>query len=64
MTTETIYVPILDGIQARVEIQIIQDSPFEGAPLERPIRRAPTARELHTLADLLTRRIYQFHPIE
>lgn len=25
-------------------------------------RRAPTARELHEVAGLLTRRVYQFHP--
>ena len=60
--TETIYIPILEGIQARVEIQIIEE-PAIPAALEPQLRRAPTARELHTIADLLTRRIYQFHPI-
>jgi len=62
-TTETLYVPILDGLTARVEIQILQE-PAAPTPGERPNRRAPSARELHTIAEALTRRIYQFHPID
>lgn len=61
--TETLYLPIGPGLSARVEIQIIQE-PAAPTPNERPIRRAPTVSELHTVADGLTRRIYQFTPID
>lgn len=61
--TETLYIPLAEGLSARVEIQIIME-PAAPPPGERPTRRAPTARELHTIADALARRVYQFHPIE
>lgn len=60
---ETIFVPLAEGLSARVEIQVIQE-PAAPTPGERQIRRAPTAGELHAIADLLTRRIYQFHPLD
>lgn len=61
--SETIYIPLAPGIQARVEIQLILE-PAAPTPQERPVRRCPTARELHHTAEALLQRIYQFHPIE
>lgn len=60
--SETIYIPLEAGLQARVEIQIIEE-PLP-SPNERPLRRAPGAGELHRTAEQLLRRIYQFHPID
>ena len=59
---EVLYVPLSENTQARVLIEIIED-PLP-TPGERPIRRQPTVRELHSAAEGLLRRVYQFHPIE
>lgn len=58
-TSERIYVTLDDANEATVEITITTRG--LGA-VDPPIRRAPTARDLHRLADSLARRIYQFHP--
>lgn len=63
MSSETLYIPLADGLQAKVEIQLIAD-PAIPSPNERPIHRAPTVRELHNTAEQLLKRVYQFHPIE
>ena len=59
---ETLYVPIGDGCQARVSIEVIEEG--LPSPNERQIRRRPTVRELHTTADALLRRVYQFTPVD
>lgn len=57
--TEKLYLPLDATTEAVVEITI--KTRGLGA-IDPPTRRAPTAKELHTVAGLLTRRIYQFTP--
>lgn len=57
-TMETLYLPMEAGVEAVVTIQIKSAQPG----IDRPQRRAPTVSELKTVAELLTRRVYQFTP--
>lgn len=55
--TEKLFLPIDAHTDAVVEITI--KTRGLGA-IDPPTRRAPTAKELHQVAGLLTRRVYQF----
>lgn len=58
-TSEKLYLPLDGSTEAVVEITI--KTRGLGA-IDPPTRRAPSAKDLHQVAELLTRRIYQFHP--
>lgn len=60
--SEILYLQVAEGLSARVDIQMVQE-PGIPTPNEPVTRRAPTVRELHEVAELLLRRVYQFHPI-
>jgi hypothetical protein len=60
--SEIIYLSLGEGLSAKVEIQMIQE-PALPTPNEPVTRRAPTVRELHEVAELMLRRVYNFHPI-
>jgi hypothetical protein len=60
--TETVYLPLREGISARLEIRITEE-PAAPTPNEREIHRAPTASELDAIADGMKRRVYQFQPL-
>lgn len=57
--SEKLFVTLDATTEAVIEITI--KSRGLGA-IDPQTRRAPTARELHQVAGLLTRRVYQFHP--
>lgn len=57
-TSEKLYLPLDATTEAVVEITI--KTRGLGA-IDPPTRRAPSAKDLHQVAELLTRRIYQFH---
>ncbi len=59
--SQTLYLPLATGVQAKVEIQIIVD-PSCPTPNEMPAHRAPTVEELHTAAQRLLDRRWRFHP--
>ncbi len=56
-TSEKLYLPLDATTEAVIEITI--KTRGLGA-IDPPTRRAPTAKELHEVAGLLTRRVYQF----
>jgi hypothetical protein len=57
--SEILFLPLDQTSEAVLQVTIITSG--LGA-VDPPTRRAPTARELHQIAELLTRRTYQFHP--
>jgi hypothetical protein len=57
-TSEKLYLPMDATTEAIVEITI--KTRGLGA-IDPPTRRAPSAKDLHQVAELLTRRVYQFH---
>lgn len=59
MDNETLFIPLADDTGAVVVIHLKTRRP--GA-MDPPQRRAPTAGELHQIAEALVRRIYQFTP--
>jgi hypothetical protein len=54
---QTLFLDIEDDLEAVVTIQI--KNAVHGTSAHR---RPPTVEELHRIADLLCRRVYQFHP--
>lgn len=58
LPSEKLYLPLDADSEAVMEITI--HSRGLGA-LDPQTLRAPSAKELHLIADLLTRRLYQFH---
>jgi hypothetical protein len=60
-SSQTLYLPLAPGVQAKMEIQIIVD-PSCPTPNEMPARRAPTVLELHQTAERLLDRKYRFDP--
>ncbi len=56
--SEKLYLPLDATSEAVVEITI--KTRGLGA-IDPPTRRAPSAKDLHQVAELLTRRVYQFH---
>ncbi|MBK1884122.1 hypothetical protein JIN85_17005 [Luteolibacter pohnpeiensis] len=55
----TLFLPISSDAEFVVTVQV---KTAGLGMIDPPTRRAPSAEELHLAAELLQRRVYQFHP--